>query len=556
MTHGTAAAPQQDLPAAGPARPRGLRILLRAQVVVVATFTLALTLLPAGGGGVVVDLLIGNVVYVLPAAVMAWRGWAVRADRAWAWCLTAGALSFILGNVAYLGWVATGDDPPFPSVADIGYLGVYPPFIAAVVLSMRSTMGRMRGSVLLDGLVGALAVAAAGSWVMSPLLTTLQGDVLHLAVSAAYPVGDVAVIAMAGGVLALTGGRPGGMYLHLVVGLSVFAVADIAYTYRVAYDTYQVGSPIDALWAIGIVVCAAGAWRERRYRETRPAVGLSSLWVVGVSATVAVGVLALAPRMGAPTYVVVLATLTLVAAGARTLEAFRRVRDIAVVTRQANTDDLTQVANRRALNDAMDEALQDRASGQVAALALLDLDRFKEVNDTLGHQAGDLLLVEIGHRLTASLRPHGADVLLARLGGDEFAVFMPDVGGRAEAMTVAGRLQEALADPIQVSGLSLHVQGSVGVALAPEHASNRSDLLRCADLAMYASKRSDARVLMFAPAVSPVSRATLSLAEDLHKAVRDGELAVAFQPRVDLTGRLQGAAALVALPAFAAPEVA
>src|SRR5687767_13043071 len=168
--------------------PAVLRVLLWAQIVLVSAFTALLVTPWAGSGNVVRDVLLGNVVLVLPATVMVWRGFAVPADRVWAWLLASGALSFIGGNIAYIGWVARADPLPYPSVADIGYLGVYPAFVAAVVFSLRATRGRLRSSVALDGLVGALGVSAAGAWAMSPLLATLEGSPAQLAVSAAFPV--------------------------------------------------------------------------------------------------------------------------------------------------------------------------------------------------------------------------------------------------------------------------------------------------------------------------------------------------------------------------------
>jgi diguanylate cyclase (GGDEF)-like protein len=531
--------------------PTGLRVLLWAQLGAVSVFTIVLAQPGGTAGSALRDVLLGNVVLVLPAAVMVWRGCAVPADRVWAWLLAGGAMSFIGGNIAYIGWVARADPPPFPSVADIGYLGVYPTFVAAIVLSLRATRGRVRSSVALDGLVGALGASAAGAWAMSPLLEMLEGSPAQLVVSAAYPVGDVLIVAMCVGVLVLTGGRPGGVYAFLVAGLLMFAVADIVYAYRVASGTYQIGTPLDALWALGFVVCAAGVWRERNTRGAAPVVGLSSLWVVAVSAAVALGVLTLAPALHAPTYVVVLATLTLVAAGARTTEAFLRVRDMAVVTQQAHTDELTQVGNRRILNEAIDQTLAGLGSataqeaGRGAALALLDLDRFKEVNDTLGHQAGDQLLIEVARRLGEAIADLQPGLVLARLGGDEFAVLITEAAGPDRVAAVAGAMQAALTAPVVVEGMFLHVQGSIGVALAPEHAANRSDLLRCADLAMYAAKRSDVPTVLFTPAVSPTSRETLQLAEDLHTAVVTGALTVAFQPLVDMAGQLRGAEVLV-----------
>ena len=522
-----------------------IRSLLVAQVLLLGLYTVLLLVPRVPVPVAIRDGLIGNLVFVLPAVVMLARGWFVRSDRAWAWCLAAAVLSFLAGNLIYVFWVATLEVAPYPSWADAGYLSLFPFTVAAVLLSMRERMGRLRGSVLLDGLAGGLAAATAAALTVLPLARTFEGGLIQVVVATAYPVGDVVVIAMVMGVVATTGGRPGSFYTYLAAGLTIFALADVLYGYRVANGTYVIGTPLDALWALGVTLMAHGLWRPRAAPEDAR-VGLSSLWVIAISGLVATGVLVIGSRVDLPPVLIGLAVATLLASAARTVVTFARVRDMAVIQQQAMTDDLTGVANRRSLYAHIERSLEGRGSDRVVGLALLDLDRFKEVNDSLGHQAGDQLLQAVSARLTSALASLDARMVLARLGGDEFAILVPDADDADAVVTVVDLVCAALREPVSLEGLmSVHVQASTGVAVAPMHAETRSDVLRCADTAMYVAKRARAGVQLYRPEMSNGTQERLQLAEDLHRAIRLGELIVHYQPKVDLHGNVRGIEALV-----------
>jgi len=179
---------------------------------------------------------------------------------------------------------------------------------------------------------------------------------------------------------------------------------------------------------------------------------------------------------------VVLAGVTLVAAGARAQVAFRLLVRMADLRRQASTDDLTGLPNRRTFYADVPTRL---ASGHHQhALLLLDLDNFKEVNDSLGHHVGDQLLIEVGVRLRAQLRDRD---LLGRLGGDEFAVLLED-GDQERAVAMAVKVVQALAEPFATEGISLSTDVSIGIAVFPDHGHELNLLLRRADFAMYKAK--------------------------------------------------------------------
>lgn len=211
----------------------------------------------------------------------------------------------------------------------------------------------------------------------------------------------------------------------------------------------------------------------------------------------------------------------------------------------ATHDALTGLVNRRAFLAKLRRALgsADAEPSQLAVL-LLDLDRFKEVNDSLGHHRGDELLAGVGERLRAGVAGAGT---LARLGGDEFAVLLTTGGTARCAMTLAERLAGALAEPFEVGDALLHVDASIGIACSPEHARDADVLLQRADAAMYHAKRDGLGAVVYGPAVAAEEAAELGLLADLRRALaNDGELTLYFQPKVDLrNGALCGVEALV-----------
>jgi diguanylate cyclase (GGDEF)-like protein len=209
----------------------------------------------------------------------------------------------------------------------------------------------------------------------------------------------------------------------------------------------------------------------------------------------------------------------------------------------ATHDPLTGLGNRSMLNDRLRAAIgAARARAAPFSLLLIDLDRFKEVNDTLGHHCGDELLREIGGRLTAVVRAR--DVVI-RLGGDEFALLLPD-SERAAAMEVARRVLAAIREPMQLSGLSVEVDGSVGVATYPADGDTESGLLQHADVAMYAAKRGRHGVVGYDPGQDGHTPSKLSLQSELRRGIQQGELVLHYQPKIDLaSGRPSGAEALV-----------
>ncbi len=213
---------------------------------------------------------------------------------------------------------------------------------------------------------------------------------------------------------------------------------------------------------------------------------------------------------------------------------------------QALHDALTDLPNRMLLNDRIDQALHvaRREKGR-SALLLMDLDRFKEVNDTFGHQHGDMLLQQVGMRLTSRLR---AVDTVARLGGDEFAVLLLSAD-REGAIKVAETILKELDRPFALEGYTVNVGASIGIILAPEQGEDAVTLLRRADVAMYTAKRAGVGFVVYSPEQDQYSPARIGLGGELRQAIEHDGLCLHYQPKVNLkTGRLDSVEALVRWP--------
>ena len=492
---------------------------------------------------------LGSLVDWVPAAVC-WLAVARVGFRRWEVLLAAAAVtSFATGNTFYLVMLAGAVTLPFPSPGDAVYLLFYPLMLAALAVAVRNRGQGLAWWVWLDSAVGSLGAASVLAVLLSPVLASAVTGPLSLGtvVATAYPMSDVVLVAAVTGIAASRGMREGDRWGRLIVGLMVFAAADVVYALQVSSDTYVVGTPLDAGWAIGLALIAM--WVNCAQRpdgsttpKTRPATGAAALMVSAVATAAALGVLIVGTRVHVSTLAVTLAGVTLLAAAARTQLAFRLLARMADLRRQAaTTDDLTGLPNRRALYAEGHARLVEQQRRR-QALLMLDLDKFKEVNDSLGHHWGDQLLVQVGARLLENLRE--GDVL-ARLGGDEFALLLDDAG-HDEAVDVAVKLRAALAEPFALEGITLYSGVSVGIALFPGDGLDLSTLLRKADIAMYKAKTSRNGHHVYRSADDADDATRLQTVEELRTALTNDQLVVHYQPKIDLdTGDVHGVEALV-----------
>ena len=211
--------------------------------------------------------------------------------------------------------------------------------------------------------------------------------------------------------------------------------------------------------------------------------------------------------------------------------------------RRALTDALTGLPNRELFNDRVHQAvLMKSRGGSCGAVIILDLDRFKDVNDTLGHKYGDLLLQEVGRRLSSGLRDCDT---IARLGGDEFAILLPEVSGADGAHLAAERLRASLNEPFALEGISIQVDSSFGIALFPGHGRDVDTLVQRADIAMYQAKRHRSAAVIYDTEHDPHSERRLGMVSALKRAIEQREIYLCYQPKLDLmTGKVLGVEAL------------
>jgi diguanylate cyclase (GGDEF)-like protein/PAS domain S-box-containing protein len=219
-----------------------------------------------------------------------------------------------------------------------------------------------------------------------------------------------------------------------------------------------------------------------------------------------------------------------------------RKRSEATINHMAYYDSLTDLPNRTLLHDRLRQAIQSSFNGKSVGLLLLDLDRFREINDTLGHHRGDVLLQQIGPRLRGALEPSNT---IARLGGDEFAVLLP-ITDEAGATGVARKILKLLENPFFIESIPIVVEASIGIALTPDHGENPDSLIQRADIAMYVAKENKSGYTVYSSAEDKHSPRRLALLGELRSAIDNNDLFLVYQPKIHLkTGRITGVEALI-----------
>jgi diguanylate cyclase (GGDEF)-like protein len=415
--------------------------------------------------------------------------------------------------------------------------------VACGAAALRGRTGRLAGLLLAAALLAAASAYADGPplWVAAAVGGVgLAACVLHR-----HP----ALPRMAG-LDALMGGSAAAAIVVGVGGAAGAGVAAGAVVGGLALSRWQ-ASPAILLVAAGIAALGLGeeaapaaaplfavaVWRDEPAVGPGPAFRWTVLAAIIVSAVAALTVLAIGQFATFSDVAGALALVTVVAGIARGgITVTERLRESDA---RAMSDELTGLANRRLLVSRLQEAIE---RGDELALLLIDLDGFKELNDTLGHHAGDEVLRQIGPRLGSAVREHDT---LARLGGDEFALVLAP-GDEATASTAGLRLRRALERSFKVEDIAVHVDASVGIALFPEHARDPLGLLQRADVAMYEAKRMRTGHEVYLPARDRHSRERLALVGELGDAIAAGQLVLHYQPKADLpSGAVRGVEALV-----------
>jgi diguanylate cyclase (GGDEF)-like protein len=485
---------------------------------------------------------IGNLGYVGCALLCAWRALVVRRQRlAWA-AIALSLVLFTAGAVLWTTVVQFFDPVPYPSVADGFFLVFYPLAFLGVGLLIRDSLPRSSRSIWLDGLIAALGVAALeATVVIAPISHGTLGEAVTVVTTLAYPVGDLVLVGMVVAVFAMRGWQPGRVWWTLGAGLAVFAVADSVYVLRVTANTYVTGTWLDSLWLIGTFLVATAAWiRPEPAEET---VRSQPLVVPGLFLLSSLGIVVYATSTPVLPLGVVLATGTLLVAIIRMAHSYGQLRTLAESRREARTDELTGLPNRRLFYETVGRCFEGGSGREQLAVLMVDLDRFKEINDSLGHHVGDDILRQLGPRLAGVVGGAGT---VARLGGDEFGLLLSPITDPTEATDLADQVCEVLRAPFELETMTLHVDASIGIALAPDHGTEADTLLQKADVAMYEAKRSRRSWALYSPERDTNTRDRLELMEDLRDAIDGDQLILHYQPKVDLASNtMTGVEALV-----------
>ena len=388
--------------------------------------------------------------------------------------IAAGQVCWAFGAFYYAIALWDADPMPFPSLADAGWLVFYLPTLAGIVLLVRArAAGRSETVSMLDAAIGSLAISATGAALaFGAIVDATGGSTFVIATNLAYPLGDLALVAILVGGLAMSGWRVGRCWTLLVLGFALFAVSDTAYLFLMANGGYTTNI-IDSGWVLSSAVVALAVWQPWALTKV-PMRDWSAFVIPATFGAVALGLLVYDHFYRVHLLALVLAATCVAAVIGRMSLIFKQylgmLRDSRI---DASTDLLTGLGNRRQL-------LADLAAaeGADATVVLLDLDGFKVYNDTYGHPAGDALLARLGRRLATSARD-GA--VAYRLGGDEFCVLSHDADRAHEhALTAATALSE--------HGDGFDVTTSYGVATMPKDAEDSIEVLRVADQRMYTQK--------------------------------------------------------------------
>jgi diguanylate cyclase (GGDEF)-like protein len=416
-----------------------------------------------------------------------------RPAVAWPWYMLAAArLAWAAGDVSYWWQSVMLQRDVFPSFADVFYMGHYGLLLIGLLGLVRARRPGKDRPGLLDALVLSTG-AAMLAWVflIVPYVRASDLSILARVVSLAYPVADILVL---GVVLRLTTGRGDRppAYRLLVSGMIALLIGNVVYALLELTIGYQAGNIIDVTWLAMYAFGGAASLHPSIWGISRPAraepegnVHLRRLIALAAASLMAPTVLAIEWLRGMPIDVPVIVAgsavlFLLVIARLHGLVALLS-QTLRTAEEQATHDQLTGLANRRLFHTRWQQSLGE--AGGPTTLLYVDLDGFKPVNDTLGHEAGDSVLVEVAERLRQHVR---AGDVVARLGGDEFAVILPWTDG-ATADAIARRIVAALAEPFELDVRSVSIGASVGAVTAGPHSDPEVELRR-ADTAMYAAK--------------------------------------------------------------------
>jgi diguanylate cyclase (GGDEF)-like protein len=469
-----------------------------------------------------------------------------------AWALLGGGLAGLVVSHLMRGLLTAGH-APFPSVAEVPLLLAYPCMAAGLLILLENRCPGDAAEGTLTSLIAALAAALpVWAFVLAPRVADHHH---HIASSTAVaglvlPVCDLVLLLMAVRLVRLTS-QSLSAYSFLLLSfaclLAAHCIALIGLAKGVGWSVEGLQGPLllgYGLWGVAAMHPSMADLYEPVSRVPS-AVGRSKLAVLAGAAMFGPIVLAVQAVREVPVGVPALATVTTVMPALVVALLVRMVRERTALEHQARHDDLTGLPRRDLFDDRVAIAMaaaHQRKSG--LAVLFIDLDRFKKVNDSLGHAAGNQLLQLVAKRLTHCVRDGDT---VARMGGDEFTILMPEFETEADAVSVARKVLEVFREPFQLGKRQLYVTGSVGVAVYPRDGETPETMMKNADAAMYAAKdRGRDTFHVYTPVLNALAHEKLDLESGLHQAIERGELILHYQPKVGIeSGRVEGVEALV-----------
>ncbi|HEX6687837.1 MAG TPA: GGDEF domain-containing protein [Solirubrobacterales bacterium] len=462
------------------------RTLRRALAFLLLGGTLLVALHSWLGIGDSFNFAIGSVIYdavVLGAGVACLvRAPAFGPERR-AWILLG--LAILVWGAAEVYWAAFiegNPDAPYPSPADVGYLLFYPLAYAGLALLVRARTHEINWRLWMDGAIAALGTAALGAaFVFDFVAGKTEGTPLQIATTLAYPLGDIVMVAMVVGVVALTGWRPGRTWSLLLAGLSALVIADIAFTLQSTGEALPEGGWIDPIYLIAAVCLGAAVWQPAAAAEiTSPGEGdgRREIVVPALFAGVMIGLFAMQLYSATSGLSTVLWAATMTAVILRLAMSDRENK---ALLEQVRTDPLTGLANQGRMQVDLPHWASQADEEHPVMLLLFDLNGFKHYNDTFGHPAGDALLAKLGGTLRDAV---GEDGVAYRIGGDEFCVLLSCPRQRFDSVARTATMA------LNATGPGFEVSSACGTVEIPTEESEPSAALQLADVRMYAQKES------------------------------------------------------------------
>jgi diguanylate cyclase (GGDEF)-like protein len=447
-----------------------------------------------------------------------------RARRAALILLAAAVAAWSLGSMSVAA-ASLDAQTHFPAPGEWLFLLSYVGMAGYLMLDVdrkqqRPSVGWLDIAVICGG-----TACLASLLLVAPIRIASGQEGLPLLLALVYPLADTVLALVVLGQALMRARTDRRQTAMIGAAFLLLAAADSGFALQVSARSYDFGALSNALWGGSFAVLVAAACRREQsvIRAIPRTTGTKLVMAAGV---IALAVLTLRPEDALAYYIVPPAVLTLTAAAARMGLALRDANRAAEAFALSQTDDLTKLPNRRAVRGRLKDGIADR---RPLALMLLDLDGFKDINDALGHHAGDIVLKFVALRMREAVSP---DVMVARLGGDEFAILLR-TDDEIELMETAQQILAELSKPVVVDGIEICPSGSVGIAVVTATDQEDSEVLRRADVAMYQAKGSRTGAALYDAHLDEFSRSRLLMAEDLRKGIAADQIEVWYQPQVD-----------------------